>query len=182
MTLNCAEEISFTVYSYKCIVRSKTFQFCQVNIGKFHSSYIASKFRIGIFLNKTKLFRRPFSRSSSKTGGAGVGVGGSRDTSRPPSAFENNIDYFREPVVKSPPEPTRVKSPEGIIRSPDPINWTVPLDTAKTFSVTQSVRDGGNVDLVILKEKKSLNIYNIHCRWSILYDLCFLFIYLQANH
>jgi hypothetical protein len=37
----------------------------------------------------------------------------------------------------------RVKSPEGNIRSPDPINWTVPLDTAKTFSVTQSVRDGG---------------------------------------
>lgn len=86
---------------------------------------------------KSQLFR-----SSSKTGG-GVCTGGSRDTSRPPSAFENNIDYFREPVVKSPPEPTRVKSPEGIIRSPDPINWTVPLDTAKTFSVTQSVRDGG---------------------------------------
>merc|ERR1712127_907124 len=27
------------------------------------------------------------------------------------------------------------------MRSPDPINWTVPLDTGKTFSVTQSVRD-----------------------------------------
>ncbi len=57
------------------------------------------------------------------------------------------VDYYflryREPVVKSPPEPTRVKSPEGIIRSPDPINWTVPLDTTKTFSVTQSVKDGG---------------------------------------
>ena len=54
------------------------------------------------------------------------------------------MDYFREPVVKSPPEPTRVKSPtEGMVRSPDPINWTVPLDTGKTFSVTQSVRDGG---------------------------------------
>ena len=77
---------------------------------------------------------------------------GSRDTSRPPSAFENNIDYFREPVVKSPPEPTRVKSPEGNIRSPDPINWTVPLDTAKTFSVTQSVRDGGDkLDRWIIK-------------------------------
>ena len=55
------------------------------------------------------------------------------------------MDYFREPVVKSPPEPTRVKSPtEALVRSPDPINWTVPLDTGKTFSVTQSVRDGGN--------------------------------------
>ena len=54
------------------------------------------------------------------------------------------MDYFREPVVKSPPEPTRVKSPtEIMVRSPDPINWTVPLDTGKTFSVTQSVRDGG---------------------------------------
>jgi len=35
-----------------------------------------------------------------------------------------------------------VKSPEQLLmRSPDPINWTVPLDTGKTFSVTQSVRD-----------------------------------------
>ncbi|XP_017780224.1 PREDICTED: uncharacterized protein LOC108565326 isoform X2 [Nicrophorus vespilloides] len=48
-----------------------------------------------------------------------------------------------EPVVKSPPEPTRVKSPEQIImRSPDPVNWTVPLDTGKTFTVTQNVREG----------------------------------------
>eukprot|EP00094_Tigriopus_californicus_P002505 TCALIF_02422-PA protein Name:"Protein of unknown function" AED:0.12 eAED:0.12 QI:0/0.25/0.22/0.44/1/1/9/565/545 len=69
-------------------------------------------------------------------------TGPSRDHSRPPSAIENHMDYFREPVVKSPPEPTRVKSPEGSVRSPDPINWTVPLDTGKTFSVTQSVKDG----------------------------------------
>jgi hypothetical protein len=48
-----------------------------------------------------------------------------------------------EPVVKSPPEPTRVKSPEQILmRSPDPVNWTVPLDTGKTFTVTQNVREG----------------------------------------
>ena len=83
--------------------------------------------------------RRPFSRSSSK---GGVGAT-STTSSRPPSAFENHIDYFREPVVKSPPEPTRVKSPEAVVRSPDPINWTVPLDTGKTFSVTQSIKDGG---------------------------------------
>jgi len=74
------------------------------------------------------------SRNSSKAA--------SRDPSRPPSAIDNHIDYFREPVVKSPPEPTRVKSPEQLhMRSPDPINWTVPLDTRNTFSVTQSVRD-----------------------------------------
>ncbi|XP_063980395.1 uncharacterized protein LOC135164198 isoform X12 [Diachasmimorpha longicaudata] len=48
-----------------------------------------------------------------------------------------------EPVVKSPPEPTRVKSPEQMImRSPEPVNWTVPLDTGKTFTVTQNVREG----------------------------------------
>ncbi|KAJ1520019.1 hypothetical protein ONE63_004249 [Megalurothrips usitatus] len=48
-----------------------------------------------------------------------------------------------EPIVKSPPEPTRVKSPEQIImRSPEPVNWTVPLDTGKTFTVTQNVPDG----------------------------------------
>ncbi|XP_018358276.1 PREDICTED: uncharacterized protein LOC108758037 isoform X6 [Trachymyrmex cornetzi] len=47
-----------------------------------------------------------------------------------------------EPVVKSPPEPTRVKSPEQMImRSPEPVNWTVPLDTGKTFTVTQNVRE-----------------------------------------
>ncbi|XP_037929182.1 branchpoint-bridging protein-like [Teleopsis dalmanni] len=50
-----------------------------------------------------------------------------------------------EPIVKSPPEPTRVKSPEQIImRSPDPVNWTVPLDTGKTFTVTQNVKEGEN--------------------------------------
>lgn len=50
---------------------------------------------------------------------------------------------IHEIIVKSPPEPTRVKSPEQIImRSPDPVNWTVPLDTGKTFTVTQNVRDG----------------------------------------
>ncbi|XP_055375027.1 uncharacterized protein LOC129607845 isoform X5 [Condylostylus longicornis] len=51
-----------------------------------------------------------------------------------------------EHIVKSPPEPTRVKSPEQIImRSPDPVNWTVPLDTGKTFTVTQNVKDGENI-------------------------------------
>lgn len=54
---------------------------------------------------------------------------------------EDYIDL--KPVVKSPPEPTRVKSPEQILmRSPDPVNWTVPLDTGKTFTVTQNIREG----------------------------------------
>ncbi|XP_058466982.1 uncharacterized protein LOC131439702 isoform X3 [Malaya genurostris] len=51
-----------------------------------------------------------------------------------------------EQIIKSPPEPTRVKSPEQIImRSPDPVNWTVPLDTGKTFTVTQNVREALNL-------------------------------------
>ncbi|GBO99811.1 hypothetical protein EVAR_74219_1 [Eumeta japonica] len=50
------------------------------------------------------------------------------------------------PVVKSPPEPTRVKSPEQLnVRSPDPVNWTVPLDTGKTFTVTQNVKSDEGV-------------------------------------
>jgi len=54
-----------------------------------------------------------------------------------------------EPVVKSPPEPTRVKSPEQMImRSPEPVNWTVPLDTGKTFTVTQNVREGKTARLL----------------------------------
>lgn len=54
-----------------------------------------------------------------------------------------------EQIVKSPPEPTRVKSPEQIImRSPDPVFWTVPLDTGKTFTVTQNVREGDVANIV----------------------------------
>lgn len=48
-----------------------------------------------------------------------------------------------ERIVKSPPEPTRVKSPEQMmVKSPEPVNWTVPLDTGKTFTVTQNIHDG----------------------------------------
>ncbi|KAJ8955367.1 hypothetical protein NQ318_003464 [Aromia moschata] len=55
------------------------------------------------------------------------------------STAEEHDSLNYEPVVKSPPEPTRVKSPEQILmRSPDPVNWTVPLDTGKTFTVTQN--------------------------------------------
>ncbi|KPJ04591.1 hypothetical protein RR46_01034 [Papilio xuthus] len=57
-------------------------------------------------------------------------------------------DHFFDdsPVVKSPPEPTRVKSPEQLnMRSPDPVNWTVPLDTGKTFTVTQNVKSDESV-------------------------------------
>lgn len=55
-----------------------------------------------------------------------------------------------EQIVKSPPEPTRVKSPEQIVimRSPDPVFWTVPLDTGKTFTVTQNVREGDVANIV----------------------------------
>lgn len=55
-----------------------------------------------------------------------------------------------EPIVKSPPEPTRVKSPEQMImRSPEPVNWTVPLDTGKTFTVTQNVLEGEYKDRLV---------------------------------
>lgn len=47
-------------------------------------------------------------------------------------------------LVKSPPMPTRVKSPEdaAALRSPEPVNWTLPLDTARAFAVTQNVPPG----------------------------------------
>lgn len=63
-------------------------------------------------------------------------------------------DHFFDdsPVVKSPPEPTRVKSPEQLnMRSPDPVNWTVPLDTGKTFTVTQNVKSGEYFKMVMFK-------------------------------
>jgi hypothetical protein len=74
---------------------------------------------------------------------------GEKDSSSPyPQIMQNEIPIF-EQIIKSPPEPTRVKSPEQIImRSPDPVNWTVPLDTGKTFTVTQNVRDGDFANIV----------------------------------
>ncbi|XP_041984288.1 uncharacterized protein LOC121736877 isoform X2 [Aricia agestis] len=81
-------------------------------------------------------------------------VNGHEPSPRPAKPTEDEIvpslrsasvakDHFFDdsPVVKSPPEPTRVKSPEQLnMRSPDPVNWTVPLDTGKTFTVTQNVK------------------------------------------
>lgn len=62
-----------------------------------------------------------------------------------------NAPEVYEQIVKSPPEPTRVKSPEQIVimRSPDPVFWTVPLDTGKTFTVTQNVREGGDLGSIV---------------------------------
>ncbi|XP_072161834.1 uncharacterized protein [Bemisia tabaci] len=58
-----------------------------------------------------------------------------------PKEDEEPTSLIDEPIVKSPPEPTRVKSPEQMMmRSPEPVNWTVPLDTGKTFTVTQNVQ------------------------------------------
>ncbi|KAL4706650.1 hypothetical protein ACJJTC_005035 [Scirpophaga incertulas] len=76
------------------------------------------------------------SRSVSKVGIKLDGDAAQRSAS---AAREQLLDD--SPVVKSPPEPTRVKSPEQLnMRSPDPVNWTVPLDTGKTFTVTQNVK------------------------------------------
>jgi len=73
------------------------------------------------------------------------------DSDQQPNKEEPEVEPA---LVKSPPEPTRVKSPEQILmRSPEPVNWTVPLDTGKTFTVTQNVHEG-KVYLV----KKYLNV------------------------
>ena len=75
------------------------------------------------------------------------------DSDQQPNKEEPEVEPA---LVKSPPEPTRVKSPEQILmRSPEPVNWTVPLDTGKTFTVTQNVHEG-KVYLV----KKYLNVVN----------------------
>ncbi|XP_032524715.1 uncharacterized protein LOC116775839 isoform X3 [Danaus plexippus] len=77
------------------------------------------------------------SRSVSK-----VGIKLDDDIPNHRSASVAKDHFFDDsPIVKSPPEPTRVKSPEQMnMRSPDPVNWTVPLDTGKTFTVTQNVK------------------------------------------
>lgn len=45
------------------------------------------------------------------------------------------------------------------MRSPDPVNWTVPLDTGKTFTVTQNVKEGKSA-FEILKKKLNFIFYN----------------------
>ncbi|XP_073959001.1 uncharacterized protein isoform X6 [Choristoneura fumiferana] len=77
------------------------------------------------------------SRSVSKVG---IKLDGDIPAHRSASVAKDHF-FDDSPVVKSPPEPTRVKSPEQMnMRSPDPVNWTVPLDTGKTFTVTQNVK------------------------------------------
>jgi len=72
-----------------------------------------------------------------------------------------------EPLIKSPPEPTRVKSPEQIImRSPEPVNWTVPLDTGKTFTVTQNVREGESISNLVSWGYFWCQLRNIYSKWQ----------------
>ncbi|XP_014233071.1 uncharacterized protein LOC106656547 isoform X3 [Trichogramma pretiosum] len=84
---------------------------------------------------------RPSIRCNNKKLTAEPAINGQDQPQQPaeqPPWMENG-----QPLVKSPPEPTRVKSPEQMImRSPEPVNWTVPLDTGKTFTVTQNVLEG----------------------------------------
>lgn len=35
-----------------------------------------------------------------------------------------------------------VSFPKMMVKSPDPVNWTVPLDTGKTFTVTHNIPEG----------------------------------------
>ncbi|XP_046745457.1 uncharacterized protein LOC124410834 isoform X8 [Diprion similis] len=89
---------------------------------------------------------RPTSAEPEVNGDASNGesnVGSTATSAAAPPSAETSPWVDDEPLVKSPPEPTRVKSPEQMImRSPEPVNWTVPLDTGKTFTVTQNVREG----------------------------------------
>ncbi|KAG8038838.1 hypothetical protein G9C98_003145 [Cotesia typhae] len=104
--------------------------------------------------NKLQILVIPVTAEPQHMNGDGTG-GESSVASTPPSqaatvsapaatAVVTSCPWFDdEPVIKSPPEPTRVKSPEQMImRSPEPVNWTVPLDTGKTFTVTQNVLEG----------------------------------------
>ncbi|XP_038219340.1 serine/arginine repetitive matrix protein 1 [Zerene cesonia] len=82
------------------------------------------------------------SRSTSKVG---IKIDDEIPSHRSASVAKDHF-FDDSPVVKSPPEPTRVKSPEQMnMRSPDPVNWTVPLDTGKTFTVTQNVKSDESV-------------------------------------
>lgn len=60
-----------------------------------------------------------------------------------PSSLPPTVSSLPVTLIKALAEPTRVKSPEmSVVRSPDPVNWTVPLDTGKCFTVTQNIRGG----------------------------------------
>ncbi|XP_076177923.1 uncharacterized protein LOC143152095 isoform X10 [Ptiloglossa arizonensis] len=89
-----------------------------------------------------KLTAEPQINGDATGGDSSVASTPPSQTQPPVSATAASPWIDDEPVVKSPPEPTRVKSPEQMImRSPEPVNWTVPLDTGKTFTVTQNVRE-----------------------------------------
>lgn len=77
----------------------------------------------------------------------------------------NIIDV--EHIVKSPPEPTRVKSPEQMMmKSPEPVNWTVPLDTNRTFTVTQNIPEGKTGNKV---RDKGSNFFCFHSNVFLLF-------------
>lgn len=60
-----------------------------------------------------------------------------------PATFIEPLSSLPITLIKALAEPTRVKSPEmSVVRSPDPVNWTVPLETGKCFTVTQNIRGG----------------------------------------
>ncbi|CAH0562719.1 unnamed protein product [Brassicogethes aeneus] len=122
---------------------------------RFKNSTVASKNEdIQLAKSNTKSQTSSIDSSKQKVGAKDVirkgnqGADGVKaeepNTNKETENEEHQLDSLTyEPVVKSPPEPTRVKSPEQILmRSPDPVNWTVPLDTGKTFTVTQNVREG----------------------------------------
>ena len=55
-------------------------------------------------------------------------------------------------------------------RSPDPINWTVPLDTGKTFQVTQCVRDTG--ELMIMMMTMMMTMINMNMMKKNIHQHC----------
>lgn len=92
--------------------------------------------------------KQPHSRLSRRSSAEDAAA---EDLERGNGAQQIIPDALLEPLIKSPPEPTRVKSPEQLLmRSPDPVNWTVPLDTGKTFTVTQNIREGKEVHFGVI--------------------------------
>jgi len=104
--------------------------------------------------NKTNKDKAPSRAGSKEDSAAKENVAAEANVC--PAVVVEPQQEVEEPLIKSLAEPTRVKSPEQIVvRSPDSVNWTVPLETNKTFTVTQNIRDGeGSRPHSVLSELK----------------------------
>ncbi|XP_065566391.1 muscle M-line assembly protein unc-89-like isoform X3 [Artemia franciscana] len=78
------------------------------------------------------------------------------DTSYDPALKD---EILLHPLQKAPAEPTRVKSPETLlVRSPDPVNWTVPIEPTKPLNPVQGVKQNSEGPRCLGELRVTMNV------------------------